>query len=77
METDGTKDGNVIIGLRKMRMKILCTTDHILSSGDTKNRELKTERSLGYYDNLLEAYIITDRRSKVTDVVKEYQESEE
>lgn len=42
-----------------------------------KNRELKTERSLGYYDNLLEAYIITDRRSKVTDVVKEYQESEE
>lgn len=39
-----------------------------------RNRELRKERKLGYYDNIEEAYIITDRRCNILDVVKLYLE---
>lgn len=45
-----------------------------LSQKSFRNRELRKERKLGYYDNIEEAYIITDRRCNILDVVKLYLE---
>lgn len=41
-----------------------------------KKRELKKEDDLGYYDNILNAYFITNRMHKVTDVIDVYQKKE-
>lgn len=48
-----------------------------LSQKFFRNRELRKERKLGYYDNIEEAYIITDRKCNILDVVKLYMEKED
>lgn len=45
-----------------------------LSRKSFRNRELRKERKLGYYDNIEEVYIITDRKCNILDVVKLYLE---
>lgn len=38
--------------------------------------KIKYEKHLGYYDNIVNAYVITDRRYKITDVIELFKEKE-
>lgn len=45
-----------------------------ISLKEYRNYKLRSSHNLGFYDNVENVYIVTNKYSKVTDVIKEYME---
>lgn len=44
-----------------------------ISKKTYRKREIRKEEHLGYYNNITEMYVVTDRRKVITDVIAVYQ----